>query len=431
MSSQNRPSLIYADDEGNIYDEPELHMLCRQGEEIAPPKPGEVIPLPPDSDLYLLPQRYAIGFNPETGQTETAPFSAIAAFVSPGYTLTGLSAYVSEKEAENLPLFSYAAVGYAKGQFWVTARKVDEDKRQVFTGIDHGRIKKGAQHLLKKFPENRLLAHLTHCALTYCCPAAKNLALGRFECPLPTARSCNARCIGCISHQDKNSGLASPQNRIDFRPSAEEISQVMSLHASREKYPVFSFGQGCEGEPLTESSLISSAVARYKKGGGKGTVNINTNASIPESVDKLAHAGLDSMRVTLNSVQEDLYTEYHRPVSYSFPQVIDSIARAKEKGLFVSLNYLFFPGINDTEEEFLALAQLVNKYQIDLIQMRNLNLDPEIYLETLPESIRREGRMGLDNFMRRIRKECPGVAFGYFNPYIAADHTLRSYTGQD
>ncbi len=419
MSKNIKPCLVYADEKGNIYDEPELLMLCRQGREIAPPRPDDLIPLPEESELYLLPGRSALGLDPNTGGMEKVPMSAVAAFVSPGHTLSGIAAYATEPGAEKLPLFSYAALGYARGRFWVTARKVEEDKRQVFTGIDNKGIEKGARDLLQRFPDNRLVSHLTHCALTYCCPAAKNLALGRFECPLPTAQSCNAGCVGCISLQGKDSQFISPQNRIDFRPTPEEITQIMFAHAKKEKRPIFSFGQGCEGEPLLETDLLARAVRKYRQAGGPGTVNVNTNASLPESMEVLSRAGFDSIRVSLNSARPDIYHSYYRPRTYSFSDVRECIKKAKENRLFVSLNYLYFPGINDTEPELEALVELLNTFRVDFIQMRNLNLDPEIYLQLVVGETENEGRMGLKNFMKRVRKNCHWLEFGYFNPYLS------------
>jgi wyosine [tRNA(Phe)-imidazoG37] synthetase (radical SAM superfamily) len=415
--SRVTPTLLFADADGNIYDHPDLLMLCRRGRELALPRPDEMTPLPEGSDLYLLPCRNAIGLNPETGQIEAMEEYAVAAFVCPGYTLSGTAAYRTGEGAPCLPLFAYGAVGYAKGRFWVAARQVDTDPRQVFGHIPNDRIDRGAHALLKKFPDNRLIQHLSKCALTYCCPAAKNLALGRYEAPVPTSRTCNARCIGCISLQPEDSGFPSPQNRIGFTPTVQEICEVMHHHQSREKKPIYSFGQGCEGEPLTEAELLSEAIRTFRAAGGKGTVNINTNASLPETMEPLAAAGLSSIRVSLNSARREVYSAYYRPKGYAWEDVVETIARAKKHGLFVSLNYLFFPGLSDTEEELEALTDLVSAHTVDLIQMRNLSLDPEVYLERLarPES---GPSMGLRNFMKRLRRSCPWLKFGYFNPYL-------------
>ena len=417
MSSKKiQPFLVFADADGNVYDDPELLMLVRRGRELALPRPDELIPLPEGSDLYLLPGRHALGLDPATGRAEAMDERAVAAFVCPSYTLSATAAYLKGEGAPNLPLFAYGAVGFARDRFWVAATQVDKDRRQVFAGVAPERISKGAEDLLKRYPKNRLIQHLARCALTFCCPAAKNFALGRYEGPLPTARACNARCYGCISHQPADSGFPSPQNRIDFTPTPEEIVEVMQVHSRRAKNPVLSFGQGCEGEPLTEAALIAEAIGRFRAAGGQGTVNINTNASLPDVIPGLAEAGLDSIRVSLNSAREAIYDSYYRPHGYAFADVRRTIATAKEKGLFVSLNYLFFPGLNDTESELEALVGLVTDTKPDYIQMRNMSLDPDLYLGCVGDPT--EPSMGLANFMKRLRKACPWIHYGYFNPFL-------------
>lgn len=412
-----RPHLLVADRDGNIYDHPDLLMLCRRGEEMALPRPDEITPLPPDSEFFMLPGRLAVGFDPETGELEVMEELAVAAFVCPAHTVTGVAAYAEDDDAPALPLLSYAAIGYAEGKFWVCSKKVDEDKRQVFSNIDPERIRAGAHKLMKQFPDNRLVRHLAGCALNYGCPAAKNLALGRFECPLPTARTCNARCVGCISHQPESSGFPSPQERIAFTPTVEEIVEIMLHHGKREKRAIYSFGQGCEGEPLTNWKLLADATRNFRERGGKGTVNVNTNASLPEAMEPLARAGVNSIRVSLNSARKDPYEAYYRPVSYCFEDVQESIHQAKKHGLFVSLNYLFFPGLNDTEEELKALHALLEETRLDFIQLRNLNLDPQLALELLGPHFPGPA-MGLNNFRKRLRKTHDWLRFGYFNPYL-------------
>lgn len=418
-----QPVMVFADDAGNIYDDPDLLMLVRRGRELTLPRPDELIPLPEGSDLYLLPGRHAIGLDPSTGRAEATEDQAVAAFVCPAYTLSATTAFLADDCAPTLPLFAYGAVGFANDRFWVAATQVDKDRRQVFTHVAQDRITKGAQDLLKRFPANRLIQHLAHCALTFCCPAAKNLALGRFEAPLPTSRVCNARCYGCISQQPEESGFPASQNRINFQPTAAEIAEVMLMHAKRVTNPVLSFGQGCEGEPMTEAPLIGRAIALFRSQGGRGTVNMNTNASLPDCLPALAQAGLDSIRVSLNSAQEPLYTQYYRPNGYSFADVRRSIVTAKENKLFVSLNYLFFPGVNDTESELEALTDLVTATHVDYIQMRNLSLDPDLYLAHIGEP--QEPSMGLGNFMKRLKKACPWIQYGYFNPFLQEDGQPR------
>ncbi len=417
MKKKKTPYLVCADEKGQIFEEPELLMLSRQGNGLVLPGPDDLIPLPPSSDLFLLPGRKAVGLDPATGKIQLVDALAVAGFASPGHTLSGTAAYMTEPDAPVLPLYAYGAVGFLDDRFWITARLVDQDQRQVFSHIPQSDITRNAHELLKKYPENRLIRHLAGCALNSCCPAARNLVLGRFEAPLPTSRSCNARCVGCISFQPDDSGIKATQKRISFTPESEELIQVMKIHCARAKKPVLSFGQGCEGEPLTQAELICEAISRVRNSIPQATININTNASLPESVSKLARSGLNSVRVSLNSTDPDLYHSYYRPVNYSFDQVKGFIQEARDHKLFVSLNLLYFPGITDTESQIGSITDFIQDLKIDFIQMRNLNLDPDIYLALVRDKDLGP-QTGLGNFMKRIKKECPWTGFGYFNPYL-------------
>lgn len=422
MSTKPRiePFMVFADAKGNIYDHPELRMLCSRAGELSTPRPDELMPLPEGSEFFLLPGRAALGLDAETGRVEELEGEeslAVAVFASPAHTLSATAAYRTRPGAPVLPLFAYGALGFYEGRFYVCARRVDQDRRQEFCHIPCERIENGARKLLADLPGNRLARHLTSCALTYGCPAARNLALGRFEAPLPTSRVCNARCVGCISLQPEDSGFPSTQNRITFKPSQKEIADIMLRHQAREKRPIFSYGQGCEGEPLTEAPLIAAATARFRKAGGRGTVNVNTNASLTEAVPKIAEAGVNSIRVSLNSAREQSYEAYYRPNGYGFEDVKNSILAAKAAGMFVSLNLLFFPGFTDGENEWEALCALVAETRLDFIQMRNLNLDPELAMRVLA-GIDPGPCMGLTNFMKRLRRQNPWLEFGYFNPYL-------------
>lgn len=423
-----RPRLVVADADGNIYDHPDLLLLCRRGAEWGLPRPDELMPLPDESELFRLPGRRAVGFDPETGQTEIMEDLAVAAFVAPAHTLTAHPVYVSDADAPMLPLFAYGAVGFANDRFYVCAKRVDTDTRQVFQGIPRARLEGMARRLAETYPENRLMQHLMfNCVLRYACPAARNLCLGRYEAPLPVSRACNARCVGCISQQEQSSKIcATPQNRMQFTPTAAEVVEVMLHHGRKETdSPVFSFGQGCEGEPLTEAALLIEAVRTFRARGGVGTVNLNSNASMPSAVAELAEAGLTSLRVSINSARPEVYTRYYRPHGYTFDDVKASIIAARRGGVHVSLNLLYFPGVTDTEEEIEALTDLVSSCGVSFIQLRNLNIDPEYY-PTLFEGIAFGPATGFINFRKRLKRACPWLEFGYFNPYLGDRATLTS-----
>ncbi|MDO5537173.1 MAG: radical SAM protein, partial [Desulfovibrionaceae bacterium] len=127
-----RPCLVVADEDGNIYDEPDLLMVVRRGDQWGTPRPDELTPLPRESELFLLPGRRAVGLDPETGETMEHEGLAVAAFAAPGYTLSAHPAYESSPDAAMLPLFAYGAVGFAADRGWVCARRVGEDPRPQF-----------------------------------------------------------------------------------------------------------------------------------------------------------------------------------------------------------------------------------------------------------------------------------------------------------
>ncbi len=423
-----RPHLVVADAQGNIYDHPDLLMVCRTGKQWGLPRPDELMPLPPESELFYLPSRRAVGLNEESGEMEVLEDLAVAAFAAPAHTLTAHPAYDTDKGAPILPLFAYGAVGYARGRFYICAKKVDTDTRQEFRKVKKSILTSNVRQLLEKFPNNRLVQHIMQkCVMQYDCPAARNLALGRHEAPLPTSRTCNARCIGCISQQEEGSPIVTtPQCRLDFCPTSAEIAEIMQYHSSREKEkPIYSFGQGCEGEPLTNAELLLDAVQTFRSQGGKGTINLNSNASRPEAVAALADAGLTSLRVSLNSARPEVYNIYYRPQGYTFDHVRASIKAARERGVFVSLNLLYFPGITDTEDELEALMQLIGTCGVSFIQLRNLNIDPEMYLDLLKD-IPTSPSVGFNNFRKRLRKACPWLTFGYFNPWLGEKAELSA-----
>lgn len=321
-----------------------------------------------------------------------------------------------ETGAPTLPLYAYTAVGWWEGRFWVAGRRVDPDVRQDLDQFDETRIEQGATRLLKRFPRNRLVRHLVeNCVRRYRCPAARNLALGRWECPVPTSAACNARCVGCISHQS-NCAVSVPQDRLDFRPTTEEVIAFTVPHLERAPRAVISFGQGCEGEPLLEGALLEEAIREVRRRTERGTINLNTNGSLPLVIERLCNAGLDSLRVSLNSAQPQLYARYFRPAGYAFEDVVESLRVAKHFERHVSINYFIFPGLTDSEPELDALLGLVDRTRIDLIQMRNLNLDPQEYLDALGQGAVPPQGFGILSWMRRVRRLCPSIRFGYFNP---------------
>ncbi|HOY32929.1 MAG TPA: radical SAM protein [Bacteroidales bacterium] len=426
MHPSKTPYLLYSDDKGNIFEDISLLAIGRVGNQNVVLTPDDLIELPEGSDFFHLPGRRPIGFDPLTNQFRTCEKGwAVAAFVAPAYTLTHHASWKTEEGAPRLPLYAYAAIGWNKNKYYTTAFRIDPDIRQDYSQFNQYYVEKNAKRMLKSNPGNRLLKHLSHCALVYFCPAARNYFMNRWEAPLPTSPTCNSRCVGCISYQPKDHLICSTQNRITFVPTPEEIAEIAIEHLNTAPNPVVSFGQGCEGEPLLVWEVLCEAIILIRKKTDKGIINLNSNASKPLALEKLCKAGLQSLRVSMNSAQEKNYLNYYNPTNYSFADVLESIRIARKYNSWVSVNYFVFPGYTDEKNEIQAMKNLILNYDISMIQWRNFNIDPEWYNDIVtPE--KNGNYTGIRALIEDIRKEFPKLYHGYFNP---GEEIITKYLG--
>ncbi len=414
---QTSPYLLYSDGEGNIFEDETLYAVGRAGWDAFPVEPNQWIELPQGGNLYELPGRRGIGVDVQTGEMRLCEKGwAVAAFIPPAYTGLFIAAYETMPDAPTLPLFCYTAVGWMNDKNYVPAVRIEKDIRQEAAGFDSDAIELGTAHLLKAYPENRLVKHLMeNCCMTYHCPAARNFSLGRWECPVPTSPACNANCIGCISFQPEEETIVSTQDRLTFKPSAEEIVEFTVPHLINAPFPIISFGQGCEGEPLLMWETIKQSIIEIRKHTNKGSININTNGSKPAAVEELCKAGLNSIRVSTNSAQKHIYEAYYRPNNYAFEDIVESLKIVRRHGGWTSINYFVFPGITDSEAEYEALRKLIAETELNMIQWRNFNIDPDWYMGKI--GMGETGDMlGVKQLMDLIHEEFPSVKFGYFNP---------------
>jgi len=408
---------MYSDGNGNIYEDNTLYVTGRSGWDALPVPKNDWIKLPDGGRLYELPGRRGIGIDVETGEMRLCEKGwAVAAFIPPAYTGLYIAAYETMADAPVLPLFCYTAAGWYNDELYVPAVRIEQDIRQDAAGYQESNISEGMENLLSSYPHNRLVQHLMHnCCATYTCPAARNLALGRWECPIPVSPACNANCIGCISFQPGDEEIVSNQDRLTFKPSADEIVEYTVPHLKTAEFPIVSFGQGCEGEPLLMWETIKKSIIEIRKHTNRGLININTNGSMPQAVEELCKAGLNSIRVSTNSACEPVYNAYYKPNNYRFGNIIESLKTVTKFGGWTSINYFVFPGMTDRVEEYEALRKLISETGLKMIQWRNFNIDPDWYLEKIdmPET----GEfIGVKQMMELIKEEFPNLKYGYFNP---------------
>lgn len=398
-----RSGLAYSDARGRVFFDPETVPLADGGIEREATS-AELIPAPPGTVTTMLPGR-----RPRVRQGRSSRRVALAALLPIGYTRLLLPAYVRENGAPTLPLFGYTFACVVDDTLHVAAAKTDDppDWRPRF--FPEGMLERVVAERRATDPGNGLLAQVARCSLEYGCFTAQNVFLRSGEAALPVSPRCNAACVGCISELDADAGIPSPQERITAEPDLEEIVRVAGAHFAEVPDGIVSFGQGCEGEPLLRAPVIAAAIERIRAQASSGTINLNTNGSLPKSLRRLIDAGLQAVRISLSSFRRDVYAAYYRPVGYTLDDVFESIRLACDAGLRVSLNLLTHPGVTDDAPEVEAMGAFLRSVRPALVQTRTLNIDPETYFACVGRPVNPLGMLHALDVIRRCGVEVGNV----------------------
>jgi pyruvate-formate lyase-activating enzyme len=409
--AEQQPYVVYSTPDGGVVERRDLRALDLTGR---PLERADLIPLPEGAGLAMLPQRLAVGRDATGARRMVAARHgwALAALLPIAYTRTAMPAYERTPETAPLPFFGYTAVAGIGGELYAAAVRTDDPAHWLPRRFAPAKLERLVRARLAEQPGNRALAHHAHCALDYQCPTASNLFFRRWEAAIAVSPGCNARCIGCISKQDEDD-LISPQDRLLFVPTVDEIVELGVAHLEQAPDAIFSFGQGCEGEPLIQARLLEAAIRGIRARTSKGTLNINTNASNPRALQRLYDVGLDSLRASTISARADTYTAYYRPIGYRFEHVKRSLMLARDAGVYSSINLLAFPGYVDQQDEVDALVAFLRETGVRLVQLRNLNIDPEVLLPRMPPAT--SPAIGIPALIETLRREVPEVAIGNFS----------------
>jgi pyruvate-formate lyase-activating enzyme len=396
--------LAYADARGRIFFDDAREALA-DGGLVREARPDELIAAPPGTVPAMLPGR-----SPLLVRGSSPRRTALAALLPAGYTRLLLPAYRSRPGAPTLPLFGYTYACVVDDELHVAAMRTDASDDWTPRAFEAGELEGLVAARRARDPQNGVLAQLSVCSLEYGCFTAQNVFLERGEAALPVSPSCNARCIGCISEQEPGAGIVSPQARVRDETTADELARIALAHLERVPEGIVSFGQGCEGEPLLRVTTIARAIERIRARTSAGTINLNTNGSLPKSLGLLIGAGLDAVRVSLNSFRPATYSAYYRPLGYGLDDVLDSVRQAVEARLRVSLNVLTHPGVTDDPAEVAAADAFLAAVPVTMVQTRTLNIDPERYFAAVGRP--REAPVGMREALRRI--EARGIRVGNF-----------------
>jgi pyruvate-formate lyase-activating enzyme len=396
--------LAYTDTRGRIYFDETRSPLADGGIE-RPPRQVELIPAPPGTVTAMLPGRMPL----LRGGGVAARRTAVAALLPAGYTRLLLPAYRRHPGAPALPLFGYTFAGVVDDELHVAAMRTDESEDWTPRYFGEGELEALLRARQAEDPRNRTLAQLAICSRDYGCFTAQNVFLERGEAALPVSPTCNAACVGCISELAPDAGMPSPQTRVAFEADAGDVARIAIRHLERVEDGIVSFGQGCEGEPLLRVTTIERAIGAIRAARSNGTINLNTNGSLPKSLGRLIDAGLQAVRISLNSFRPAVYAAYYQPAGYDLDDVLESIALAVQRGLRVSLNYLTHPGVTDERAEVETLERFLSAHRVAMVQTRTLNIDPERYFAQVG---RPAEPLGMREALHRIERL--GVALGNF-----------------
>ncbi|MEW5855179.1 MAG: radical SAM protein [Myxococcota bacterium] len=443
-SARRLPNMLFATADGQMLEHPYLKMAAHNGVELRPPSPDELTPIPPGWEVMQLPDTHPIGLDPETGAYEVVDHipgmkvipRAAAIHPPPGFVRQMLPAaeYLPFQHdagasrlkvvdgggnpgRSGLPLWAYTAVGWARGGVVAAMFQGDELSRWAPGLYYQADLRDRVEERLKLDPENPVLNQLKQCALDYKCCCAQNIFYGRWEAAVPMAPACNAACLGCLS-KDAEWDAPTPQKRLKFSPDGDDIGRVIAHHLETAEEAIASFGQGCEGEPTLSGDALVDGVANARARTRNGVINLNTNGSKPRVVARAAEAGLGSIRVSVNSFDERVFEAYYRPGDYKLAHLYETLRVAKDAGLYKSINLLLWPGWTDTEAELERISEMCKEGLLDMIQLRNLCVDPAYYNSFLPKE---RGRvLGMRQMVEELHRRFPRLRFGTFNPRLAS-----------
>jgi pyruvate-formate lyase-activating enzyme len=396
--------LAYTDARGRIFFDDTRAPLADGGIE-RPARREELIPAPRGTVTSMLPGRMPL----LAGGGVVARRTALAALLPAGYTRLLLPAYRGQPGAPALPLFGYTFAGVIDDKLYVAAMRTDESEDWTPRYFGEGELEAVLRARQAEDPRNRTLAQLAVCSRDYGCFTAQNVFLERGEAALPVSPTCNAGCVGCISELPADAGMPSPQTRVAFEADADDLARIAIRHLERVPGGIVSFGQGCEGEPLLRVTTIERAIEKIRAARSDGTINLNTNGSLPKSLRRLIDAGLQAVRISLNSFRSDVYAAYYRPTGYDLDDVLDSAALAVARGLRVSFNYLTHPGVTDERAEVEAMERFLRAHPVAMVQTRTLNIDPERYFAQVGRPV---DPIGMREALGRIERL--GIALGNF-----------------
>ncbi len=180
-------------------------------------------------------------------------------------------------------------------------------------------------------------------------------AFGR--CHLPVAPKCNIQCNYCIRDFDC---VNESRPGVTSRVLTPEEALYLVRRVVKEYPYVKVIGIAGPGEPLANKETFE-ALRRVHEEFPKLIMCISTNGLLlPESIEELDRYGVGNVTVTLNAIDPEIGEQIVSWVTYEgktyhgreaaellLSQQLKGIEMAVAKKMFVKINTVYIPGIND------------------------------------------------------------------------------------
>ena len=101
-------------------------------------------------------------------------------------------------------------------------------------------------------------------------------------------------------------------------------------------------------------------------------------------------------------------------MGYRLADVVRSMKLARDRGAYLALNLLSFPGVTDREEEAERLWRLVAEVGVDQVQARSLAIDPDVYMAVARDRGGQGRALGMRALLDGLKRARPGLVIGNF-----------------
>ena len=153
--------------------------------------------------------------------------------------------------------------------------------------------------------------------------------------------TCNLGCVYCTCGTEdiKENHLLTKEKGL----SVEQLTSIIStLHTNLQLETIRFTG----GEPLLYKDLIK--IVRSVKQLGIDNLKITTNGVLLESIaSELADAGITSMNVSLDAIDEDVFYKISR--RSGIDRILNGIDKAISSGIDVKINSVVMRGLNENQ----------------------------------------------------------------------------------